>query len=238
MILTSKCCCLSLILKKFQKKSCVSAGANFVGSAVPRLGWFGRDALRGLLIVLVVSDHCDDQSLILCQCCSRKRIDPCTQRWTCKMLGFMDYVQNAFYETSHWNRDNSYGSLTATARGNLPYIFSPSNPPPSHSADHPVTTQLSSTSTPRAASASTSPPSPRPTSQPPTPSAASAPSTAPSPTSTPPSPSPQSRAATTSNSATSSKAIDNCKNCAGRTQNGMIGSSRSTAKVPSSPLSA
>jgi len=25
---------LSLILKKFQKKSCVSAGANFVGSAV------------------------------------------------------------------------------------------------------------------------------------------------------------------------------------------------------------
>jgi len=33
-ILTSKCCCLSLILKKFQKKSCVSAGANFVGSAV------------------------------------------------------------------------------------------------------------------------------------------------------------------------------------------------------------
>ena len=33
------------------------------------------------------------------------------------MLGFMDYVQNAFYEASHWNRDNSYGSLTATARG-------------------------------------------------------------------------------------------------------------------------
>jgi len=33
-ILTLKCCCLSLILKKFQKKSCVSAEANFVGSAV------------------------------------------------------------------------------------------------------------------------------------------------------------------------------------------------------------
>lgn len=32
------------------------------------------------------------------------------------MLGFMDYVQNAFYEASHWNRDNSYGSLDDTAR--------------------------------------------------------------------------------------------------------------------------
>lgn len=32
------------------------------------------------------------------------------------MLGFMDYVQNAFYEASHWNRDNSYGSLEDTAR--------------------------------------------------------------------------------------------------------------------------
>jgi len=33
-ILTSKCCCLSLILKKFQKKSCVSAEVNFVGFTV------------------------------------------------------------------------------------------------------------------------------------------------------------------------------------------------------------
>lgn len=33
------------------------------------------------------------------------------------MLGFMDYVQNAFYDATHWNRDNSYGTLTATARG-------------------------------------------------------------------------------------------------------------------------
>lgn len=41
------------------------------------------------------------------------------------MLGFMDYVQNAFYEASHWNRDNSYGSLEDTARSNnfLPFAF-------------------------------------------------------------------------------------------------------------------
>lgn len=34
------------------------------------------------------------------------------------MLGFMDYVQNAFYEASRWDRDNSYGTLTATSRSN------------------------------------------------------------------------------------------------------------------------
>ncbi len=34
MILTLKCCCLSLILKKFQKKSCVNAEVNFVEFAV------------------------------------------------------------------------------------------------------------------------------------------------------------------------------------------------------------
>lgn len=33
------------------------------------------------------------------------------------MLGFMDYVQKAFYEASHWNHDNSYSTLTATAQG-------------------------------------------------------------------------------------------------------------------------
>ncbi|KAI9768227.1 MAG: Mitochondrial distribution and morphology protein 10 [Geoglossum simile] len=32
------------------------------------------------------------------------------------MLGFMEYVQNAFLDASHWNQDNSYSSLTATAR--------------------------------------------------------------------------------------------------------------------------
>lgn len=32
------------------------------------------------------------------------------------MLGFMDYVQDAFYEASSWDRDNSYGTLTATSR--------------------------------------------------------------------------------------------------------------------------
>ena len=35
------------------------------------------------------------------------------------MLDFMDYVQNAFYEASHWNRNNSYGTLTATSQGKL-----------------------------------------------------------------------------------------------------------------------
>jgi distribution and morphology protein 10 len=33
------------------------------------------------------------------------------------MLDFMETVQNAFYEASHWNVDNSYGTLNATARG-------------------------------------------------------------------------------------------------------------------------
>jgi hypothetical protein len=33
------------------------------------------------------------------------------------MLDFMENVQNAFYEASHWNIDNSYGALNATARG-------------------------------------------------------------------------------------------------------------------------
>ncbi|KAH5262936.1 mitochondrial distribution and morphology protein 10 [Parastagonospora nodorum] len=32
------------------------------------------------------------------------------------MLDFMDNVQHAFYEASHWNVDNSYGALNATAR--------------------------------------------------------------------------------------------------------------------------
>jgi distribution and morphology protein 10 len=33
------------------------------------------------------------------------------------MLDFMETVQNAFYQASHWNVDNSYGTLNATARG-------------------------------------------------------------------------------------------------------------------------
>ena len=33
------------------------------------------------------------------------------------MLDFMENVQHAFYEASHWNVDNSYGALNATARG-------------------------------------------------------------------------------------------------------------------------
>lgn len=39
------------------------------------------------------------------------------------MLAYMDYVQNAFYQATSWNPDNSYVNLTATARG--------INPPPS-----------------------------------------------------------------------------------------------------------
>lgn len=37
------------------------------------------------------------------------------------MLGFMDYVQNAFYEATHWNHDNSYSHLTATAQALLDF---------------------------------------------------------------------------------------------------------------------
>ncbi|MCJ1402017.1 Mitochondrial distribution and morphology protein 10 [Xylographa trunciseda] len=37
------------------------------------------------------------------------------------MLGFMDYVQQAFFTASHWNQDNSYGNLTATARALLDF---------------------------------------------------------------------------------------------------------------------
>lgn len=33
------------------------------------------------------------------------------------MLQFMDYVQHAFHEDLRWNRDNFYGTLTATANG-------------------------------------------------------------------------------------------------------------------------
>ncbi|EOD52553.1 putative mitochondrial inheritance component mdm10 protein [Neofusicoccum parvum] len=33
----------------------------------------------------------------------------------------MDYVQNAFYEASHWNHDNSYSYLTATAQALLDF---------------------------------------------------------------------------------------------------------------------
>ncbi|KAF2279966.1 mitochondrial distribution and morphology protein 10 [Westerdykella ornata] len=37
------------------------------------------------------------------------------------MLDFMEHVQNAFYEASHWNVDNSYGALNATARALLDF---------------------------------------------------------------------------------------------------------------------
>ncbi|KAF2103862.1 mitochondrial distribution and morphology protein 10 [Rhizodiscina lignyota] len=35
------------------------------------------------------------------------------------MFGFMDYVQHAFYNATHWNHDNSYANLTATAQSLL-----------------------------------------------------------------------------------------------------------------------
>ncbi|KAF2398620.1 mitochondrial distribution and morphology protein 10 [Trichodelitschia bisporula] len=37
------------------------------------------------------------------------------------MFTFMDYIQNAFYSASHWNRDNSYSTLTATAQALLDF---------------------------------------------------------------------------------------------------------------------
>lgn len=37
------------------------------------------------------------------------------------MLPYMDYIQNAFYEATGWNQDNSYAQLTATARGTAPH---------------------------------------------------------------------------------------------------------------------
>lgn len=41
------------------------------------------------------------------------------------MLDFMENVQHAFYEASHWNLDNSYGTLNATARGTSHNSFHP-----------------------------------------------------------------------------------------------------------------
>jgi len=201
---------------------------------LPRLGWFGGDALRRWLTVLVVSDS------FIAMTSRLYSVDAVSKN------------QLTVYTTVSMQDVGFHGLCAKRLLRNLPleprqllrlpdrhrtrYLISliSSVHPARPSADHPVTMQLSSTSTPRAASASTSPPSPRPISQRPTPSAASAPSTAPSPTSTPPCPCAQSRAATTSTSATSSKATDNCKSCVGRTRYGMIGSSSSTAKVPSS----
>ncbi|KAF2438541.1 hypothetical protein P171DRAFT_458661 [Karstenula rhodostoma CBS 690.94] len=37
------------------------------------------------------------------------------------MLDFMEHVQHAFYEASHWNLDNSYGTLNGTARALLDF---------------------------------------------------------------------------------------------------------------------
>lgn len=42
------------------------------------------------------------------------------------MLEFMDYVQHAFSRASGWDRNNSYGALTATARCTPPTL--PSHP--------------------------------------------------------------------------------------------------------------
>ncbi|KAF1982453.1 mitochondrial distribution and morphology protein 10 [Aulographum hederae CBS 113979] len=37
------------------------------------------------------------------------------------MLAFMDYVQHAFFNASQWNHDNSYSTLTATAKALLDF---------------------------------------------------------------------------------------------------------------------
>ncbi|KAA8619136.1 Mitochondrial distribution and morphology protein 10 [Pyrenophora tritici-repentis] len=37
------------------------------------------------------------------------------------MFDFMESVQHAFYEASHWNVDNSYGALNASARALLDF---------------------------------------------------------------------------------------------------------------------
>ncbi|RKF74687.1 Mitochondrial distribution and morphology protein 10 [Golovinomyces cichoracearum] len=37
------------------------------------------------------------------------------------MLGFMDYIQHAWYSASHWDHENSYSQLTSTARALLEF---------------------------------------------------------------------------------------------------------------------
>ncbi|KAF2225669.1 hypothetical protein BDZ85DRAFT_69716 [Elsinoe ampelina] len=56
------------------------------------------------------------------------------------MLQYMDYVQNAFYGTTRWNRDNFYGTLTATANALLDF-----------KTPHGLTLNLSSLSSPNLA---------------------------------------------------------------------------------------
>jgi hypothetical protein len=41
----------------------------------------------------------------------------------------MEHVQHVFYEASHWNLDNSYGTLNATARGTSHCAFRRKTPP-------------------------------------------------------------------------------------------------------------
>ena len=79
------------------------------------------------------------------------------------MLDFMDYVQNAFYEASHWNRNNSYGTLTATSQGKSSSAILESRPMRFFTDTQP---QPFSTSPPLWDSASTYPPSQLPTSPP------------------------------------------------------------------------
>ncbi|KAF4553774.1 MDM10-like protein [Elsinoe fawcettii] len=56
------------------------------------------------------------------------------------MLQYMDYVQNAFYGTTRWNRDNFYGTLTSTANALLDF-----------QTPHGLTLNLSSLSSPNLA---------------------------------------------------------------------------------------
>jgi hypothetical protein len=63
-------------------------------------------------------------------CASAVALD--AERRAGDMLDFMENVQHAFYDASHWNVDNSYGALNATARGTparLPLAPSPVDTP-------------------------------------------------------------------------------------------------------------
>jgi len=71
------------------------------------------------------------------------------------MRDFMQYLEHAFYTSSHWDIDNSYASVTATAQGTATWTLLPD------SLTDPVL-QLFSTSLYHKAYTSQSPPFPHP----------------------------------------------------------------------------
>lgn len=56
-----------------------------------------------LLLIFFVSLFCISGLIVACR------------GWYQTMLDFMDYITLSFAEATHWNRDNSYSSLTTTA---------------------------------------------------------------------------------------------------------------------------